>query len=677
MKKLIPKNSHSGPNHGPPTDSLGEAALLPVKILLIEDNPGDVELVRKLLVNGGHSAFTLQHAATLAAGLEMLGRGGNDVVLLDLNLPESRGLDTLEKVHAQAPQMPIVVFTGIEGEELAVEAMSRGAQDYLVKGQIDSSLLARAIRYAVERKQAEGEVQRQKDLQEALLNALSNAGQGLAIVDGVAQRFLFVNDAACRISGYSRDELLDLPSFFDLVAPEECVAFVDTLARRLRGEPVSDRTEATALHRDGRRINLEVTVQPTTWVNQDQLIVIFRDITKRKQAERDLANARDAAIEASRLKSAILTNMSHEIRTPLNILLGYSSLIEDHLRDLRDGSQQELFAAIHRAGRRLMETVHHVLDLSKIETGNFAIEPTRFLLAPVVEREVAGLRKEAEEKGIALDCRIDASEVEILFDEYCLARAISHLLENAIKFTHQGRITVRLDRRADGILRLQIRDTGIGIDAAFLSRLFEPFSQEDSGYTRRFEGAGLGLALVKKYLELNGARVTVESEKGVGSTFTIEFGPKSDLGDQPVTPASVQARSDQTAATRTEHRPTVLVVEDDPDTQAYMKAVLDKRFDVLAAASADEARRELARHTGEIPVILMDLSLRGSEDGLSLTRSLREQEDWKDVPIIATTAHALPEDRRRALAAGCSDYLAKPFGRDELLSSMDRALRHG
>lgn len=647
------------------------AAARPIRVLLIEDSLGDAGLVQWMLSSSQGSRFQLTHVGTLEEGLGKLAE--TDVVLLDLGLPDSQGLDTVVKVHSRAPQIPIVVLSSLEDEELAVRAIHHGAEDYLLKSDLDSTLLVRSIRHAITRACMERNVQSQHGLNQALLEALSEAGEGLAIVDASSQRFLYVNDAACRMSGYSRDELLALPSFFGLVVPDERPALEDATRRRFAGEAVPDRYEATALTRDGHRLTVEVTVKPHPSDGLNQVIVFIRDITEQRRSERELKKARDEALEASRLKSAFLANMSHEIRTPLNILLGYSSLVEEHLQDRRDDSQSELFAAIRRAGRRLMATVHHVLDLSKIETRNFSIEPTRLLVASIVEREVADARKAAEEKGLSLRCRIDAPDAEVLFDEYCLSRSIGELLENAIKFTQRGEVSARLHCNGSGLLRLEIRDTGVGIDEAFLPRIFEPFSQEEYGYTRQFEGSGLGLALVRKYLELNGARVSIESEKGTGSTFTIEFARTSESAERPKSAEPQSARPEtMVAAAPAPDKPFVLVVEDDPDTQALMKTMLGRGYDVRAAASAEEAWRELEAHPRENTVILMDLSLKGCEDGVNLTRALRKQERWKDVPIIATTAHALPEDRQRAMAAGCNGYLAKPFGREELLSMMTR-----
>jgi PAS domain S-box-containing protein len=248
-----------------------------------------------------------------------------------------------------------------------------------------------------------------------------------------------------------------------------------------------------------------------------------QDITDRKRFEDELARARDMAEKASALKSAFLANMSHEIRTPLNIILGYSELIAAHLQEIGDHSQNHLHEGIVRGGHRLMATIQGILDFSRMEAQAFEIHPTRLALEPLIERHARELAPLAAAKRLSLSVEVEVAQARVVFDEYCLSSALRNLLENAIKFTERGEVKVSLFREADGNLCLRVRDTGIGIDPKFVGRLFEPFSQEDLGHNRRFEGCGLGLALTRRYLEMNGASISVESQQRLGSTFTIRF----------------------------------------------------------------------------------------------------------------------------------------------------------
>jgi CheY-like chemotaxis protein len=277
----------------------------------------------------------------------------------------------------------------------------------------------------------------------------------------------------------------------------------------------------------------------------------------------------------------------------------------------------------------------------------------------------------ANQKGIVLACENREPDAVVSFDAHCLSGALMNLVSNAIKFTERGSVTVRVARGTDGALELAVVDTGVGIAPDYVPRLFESFSQEDQSTTRRFEGSGLGLALVKRYAELNDARVSVTSTKAVGSTFVIRFAPESEVVKQkPVRPTARDGAVRRAAS----GKPLVLVVEDDPDSQAYMRVALRDRYDVLFAATADEARGVLATEARKVRIILLDIALNGSEDGLTFVRSLRKERAWSKTPIIATTALALPADERNAHDAGCTAYLSKPLKRDVLLRLMQDAL---
>jgi CheY-like chemotaxis protein len=332
---------------------------------------------------------------------------------------------------------------------------------------------------------------------------------------------------------------------------------------------------------------------------------------------------------------------------------------------------KEHLDAIRRAGRRLNRTIQAILDFSKIEARAFELRPQSVKLATLLERHVEDLRILAEQKNLRLRCVIDDPKATVLIDEYCLSGALTNLLQNAIKFTEEGSVTAKLYRASDRHLKLSVSDTGIGIEPGYLTRIFEPFSQQESGYTRRFEGNGLGLALTRSYLQLNGATVSVQSQKGQGSTFTISFSPESELRMTAPNPVP-NGIANGTARPASARRPCILVVEDDPDNQILIRTILKKNYEVRLASSADEARRELsANNAPPIDLILMDWSLKGDEDGVTLTRNLRLDERYKDTPVVALTAHASAEDRKLAKASGFDAFLGKPVDRDELFRTLD------
>src|SRR6202050_510396 len=245
---------------------------------------------------------------------------------------------------------------------------------------------------------------------------------------------------------------------------------------------------------------------------------------ERNQSQKELLSALERARESDRMKSSFVANMSHEIRTPLNVVLGYSELTGEEIGDDADPELISHLEAIRRGGQRLLDTIIKILDFSKIEAGAFTLRPVPVSLAALLQRCMSDQEGVARDKGVAISCRNEISpETMIRFDEYCLSNALTNLLNNAIKFTERGSVVARFYRGSEGQLRLEVRDTGVGIDRAYLESLFEPFSQERSGDTRKFEGTGLGLALTQRYLALNRANLVVESEKGKGSVFRIDF----------------------------------------------------------------------------------------------------------------------------------------------------------
>jgi two-component system, sensor histidine kinase len=393
-----------------------------------------------------------------------------------------------------------------------------------------------------------------------------------------------------------------------------------------------------------------------------------------ESTQHELRAARDSALQATRLKSQFLANMSHEIRTPLNVVLGYTELLAEEFGTNENTDVREYLDAIHRASMRLYRTIEGILDFSKIEAGAFEVYPQPMQLPLVLERHIKDLQILAARKNIQLRCVIEEPTAAILFDERCLTGALTNLLQNAIKFTEKkGSVTARLYRGSEGLLRITISDTGVGIEPSYLPHLFEPFSQEQTGYARAFEGNGLGLALTKRYLQLNGATLEVESRKGQGSTFTISFGRSAELAAG-LEKAVMGANNSGKAQSSNGKGPCILLVEDDLDHQGLMRTILNAHFDVRVAASASGARTVLAEGGPAIKLIIMDFSLQGKEDGVTLARSLHSDTRYANIPIVALTAHTSVEDRNRAMASGFAAFLTKPVDRAELFQTLAQLL---
>jgi PAS domain S-box-containing protein len=412
--------------------------------------------------------------------------------------------------------------------------------------------------------------------------------------------------------------------------------------------------EATGRRGDGTTFPIELAVGEVALGDRRVKIASVRDSTERRRAEEALQQARIEAERANRLKSALLANMSHEIRTPLNVILGYATLLRKRLDGSSDPRERAFLTSIGQAGQRLMDTMQKIVDTSRLHIDDFPLRPQAIGLTDLVGKCVETLRVLAEQKGLTLSLDGAPAGPVVYADPYAVTQAVTHVIENAIKYTAEGRVEVRVRQQAErGVI--VVRDTGIGISAEFLPRVFEEFSQEVSGYGRPYEGTGLGLSLAKKFVEASGGTITVESRKGRGSAFTLAF-PLTGA----VPPSSAPALP-------------ILLVEDDRLTREFMRTLLGPDFTVHTAGDAAEARAVLDREP--VALILMDLTLAGPVDGLELTRQLRRTERWRATPIIAVTAHASDHAREDALAAGCDAYLVKPLDSDALAATMRGLLR--
>ena len=410
------------------------------------------------------------------------------------------------------------------------------------------------------------------------------------------------------------------------------------------------------------------------------------DITERKAAEREarrsmevLRRAKEAAEAGTHAKSEFLAVMSHEMRTPLSAVLGATGLLLDGSLSREQREQAEM---ARTAGQGLLDLIDDLLDFSRIEAGRLDLERVVFHPRRLAEETVALVAGTAESKGLELSCQV-APDVpsRVCGDPGRLRQVLLNLLANAIKFTERGQITALFElggRETDGIvLRLRVRDTGVGIAPEYMPLLFEPFTQGESSTRRRQGGVGLGLAITRRLVELMGGTIAASSKPGEGSEFTCTVR----LGEAPTEeePAAPPRQADLPALPRhprssPERRPQVLLAEDNLVNQRVTRAQLMRLgCDVDLAADGREAVEAIARRRYDL--VVMDCQM-PEVDGFDATREVRRREGvGPRVPIVALTANALRGDRERCLAAGMDDYLAKPTDLVSLGQVVDRHAR--
>jgi PAS domain S-box-containing protein len=393
-------------------------------------------------------------------------------------------------------------------------------------------------------------------------------------------------------------------------------------------------------------------------------------IIRRRHIELALVEAKLNADAASQSKSAFLANMSHEIRTPMNAIIGFTHLLG---RDPLSARQQEQLAKISAAGQHLLQVINDILDFSKIEAGKVVLDETDFDLRQCIGRVCAMVSDRSRNKQVTLDTRLQDCPQRVHGDRLRLEQILLNLLGNAIKFTERGSIELRVAAQPGPgnavLLRFEVEDTGIGLDAAQIEHVFEAFEQADVSTTRRYGGTGLGLAICKRLALLLGGRIGVHSTPGVGSTFWLEL-PFSIASAAPEVPAVSEAPSQAGGAALLGAR--VLLAEDNPVNQEVACELLKGLG--LAVDIADNGAVAI-RMAGEqrYDLIFMDVQM-PVMDGLRASAAIRRLPGGASVPIIAMTANAYAEDRASCLAAGMNDFLAKPVAPDQLKACLTRWL---
>ncbi|MCA8958872.1 MAG: PAS domain-containing protein [Planctomycetes bacterium] len=399
------------------------------------------------------------------------------------------------------------------------------------------------------------------------------------------------------------------------------------------------------------------------------------DVTDRKHAELALVEERDRAREASRAKSEFLANMSHEIRTPMTAILGYADLLDDE--KLEAGERAEFVRTIRRNGEYLLAVINDILDLSRIEAGKLELRPEPLVVRTLLDEVVDLLAGRAQDRGIELRAEsCDTAPERVLADRFRLRQILVNLVGNAIKFTEEGSVSLRVDIDATDALRFDVIDTGIGIEESQISRIFEAFEQVDTSTTRRYGGTGLGLKISRALTERMGGRLEVESRLGEGSSFRLLLPGARQLEGQDDSPESVGRVSSEKDSPLDGRR--ILVAEDGRDNQRLIRHILCRAGAQVQLAENGRLAVEAfhgAEASGEpFDLVLMDMQM-PELDGYEATRLLRSE--GVTTPIIALTAHAMTGDRDRCLEAGCSDFHSKPIDRPELLRTCSRWIESG
>jgi len=659
----------------------------PVQILVVEDDAGDYGLLRATLRQAGLVAIgqtdTNVWAKTLAeavAAVQCL--AAPHVVLLDLSLPDSAGLATVRSMRAAAPELAIVVLTGHDDPALAADALEAGAQDYLVKGQIDRDALRRAVRNAMVRRRLECKVA----LNEARFHDFGSAASDWWFWEMDAQlRFSWFSPNAQQAIGRSPDAMLGLRR-------QEIAAQLSPDEKEMWAPHLED----LAHHRPFKQFEYRVALPGGAyqWLSISGVPIFdeaggfcgFRgtgtNASERKAQQFALEQANRAAQAANVAKSRFLATMSHEIRTPMNGVLGMAQLMMTP--HLQEAERLEYARTILNSGQTLLTLLNDILDLSKVEAGKLELESRAFDPSQILHETRLLFTETAAHKGLALIELWSGPAQHYLGDAHRLRQMVSNLVGNAIKFSSRGEI--RIEAREvtcngdTAQVEFSVSDSGIGIAQDKQEQLFQPFSQADNSTTREFGGTGLGLSIVRSLARVMDGDAGVESTFGQGSRFWFRIGvhrvAEGTDKRQAQRGQSVEVPADPTQSNLSGR---VLVAEDNRINQMVIRALLAKLGLTCEVAGDGQQVVDalLACADADRPdLILMDLQM-PVLDGYGATAKIRAWEAERGLPrmpIIALTADAFAEDRVRCISAGMDDFLSKPVDRETLAATLRRWL---
>ncbi|MDB9314099.1 PAS domain S-box protein [Spirulina sp. CS-785/01] len=568
-------------------------------------------------------------------------------------------------------------------EKVEITLISKTGQAIIVEGGVN-------CRFANNKPVATWSILRditERQRSEAFRRAIMDlAPMGIFVYDINLGKIIFGNQAYEESLSYSLEELEALgedllatiyhPDYFEYLQAHDQQIKADREGKIFE-------LDYTMIRKDGSLLlaySREVVLNRNPDGSPAQILGVGLDITKRKQAELQLQKTNEELLRATRLKDEFLANMSHELRTPLNAILGMTETLQEQIFGSLNERQLNALNTIERSGTHLLELINEILDLAKIESGEMTIDCHPTSVVSLCQTSLTFVKRQAHKKRLKLEVNVPPYLPELLVDAKRIRQVLINLLNNAVKFTPEGG-TINLDARyvpalekplgtkitvetpLQDYVEIVVRDTGIGIASEHLPKLFQPFVQIDSALNRKYEGTGLGLSLVKRIIDLHGGEVNVSSEVGVGSCFTIT------LPSPPISPASrsfvLSSAVEMPGSSPQEDKPPLILIADDNEANcstfvSYLEA---KGYRLIVASNGKEA---ITQAESSLPdAILMDIQM-PEMDGLEAIRIIRQNPQLAQIPIMALTGLAMPEDQERCLVAGANDYLTKPVKLNEL-----------
>ncbi len=483
-------------------------------------------------------------------------------------------------------------------------------------------------------------------------------------------RITYISPSVLSIRGFSPEETLK-KRLEEILVPDSYRKFLTLLTAELANESSGNADpnryismEAEQNCKDGSTVWVEMAL---TFIRDSKakpvgIVSVARDITLRRKTEEALRDAKEKAEAGDKLKTAFMNIISHEIRTPLNGILGFGQMIVQP--DLTDDERNEYLDILKMSCTRLIDTVNDFMDISLISSGNMKLAFSEFDVVPVVREIFHKLQNSAHNKQLQTELALPPVQAPLILrsDLELLTKSTTHLANNAVKFTHKGKVTLGI-RLHPGKLEIFVKDTGIGVSEEAKQRIFDYFGQEEMSTTRNYEGSGLGLSITHGIMKMLGGEISMESEKGKGSVFSLTLPFDADL----VIPEEVEVQP-QAPPVKTD-RPVILMAEDDDSNAYYLKVLLKKiNAEIIHVLNGVDAV-EQCRENKNITLVIMDIKM-PKMNGMDATKLIKELRS--DLPVIAVTAFANTGDEKTLMDAGFDAYLPKPFNKDSVFEKIGK-----
>ncbi|MFC2152153.1 PAS domain-containing protein, partial [Bacteroidota bacterium] len=478
-------------------------------------------------------------------------------------------------------------------------------------------------------------------------------------------KITYANDALCEMLGYENFNELKSVNIETLYTKK---ASRKDLIDLLQKHHSVTNVEIELITKQGIKKNIMLSAS----LMGSEISGMMMDISKLKEYEVELIKAKNEAEKSSKIKDIFIGNVSHEIRTPLNAINGFTNLIKNNLKDTIDSRTGEFFQIIFDASLRLERTLDMMLDFSKLSAGDYDISFHHINLKNVIDKIADEYKYEIVRKDLDLVIEQKTENIEIIGDNQSILNAVTNIINNAIKYTEKGFVKITILSNDESDIILEIQDTGIGISEEYKEKVFQPYSQEEYGYTRQYEGIGLGLSIAKKLLELNGAEISFQSKKGEGSVFTVIFNRKfQDFIE--VNPKHKVYIINESKNAENIKRPNILVIEDDIPTKNFLMSLLKNKYNIIKVESIEQVQNELFKNSFDAIVHIL---YSDKTNEITLQDKLKDDPTNQHIPTIAIVPDISESNQTKVLNLGYNDIIACPLNLEKLYNKISGLIQN-